>query len=89
MNIEYGERNNSYFLSLVRSHITITVLKLDDNSLVYDTQKIKKELVKYYSGRHSRDTPLNDEDVDDFIQEGPILNNMEQTMCEGEITEAK
>ena len=45
--------------------------------------------MKYYSGLYSDDTNLNDKDFSDFIQERLTLNEFEQFVCEGEITEAE
>ena len=91
-NIEYGERNNSYFLSLEKKNAVkkiISALKLDNDCIIYDKQEIQNELGKYYSGLYSDDTNLNDKNFSDFIQEGPTLNEFEQSVCEGEITEAE
>ena len=83
-NIEYGERNNSYFLSLEKKNAVkkiIRALKLDNDCIIYDKQEIQNELVKYYSGLYSDDTNLNDKNFSDFIQEGPTLNEFEQSVC--------
>ena len=62
---------------------------MDNDCIIYDKQEIQNELVKYYSGLYSDDTNLNDKNFSDFIQEGPTLNEFEQSVCEGEITEAE
>ena len=67
----------------------ISALKLDNDCIIYDKQEIQNELVKYYSGLYNNDANLNDKNFSDFIHEGPTLNEFEQSVSEGEITEAE
>ena len=91
-NIELGERNTAYFLSLEKSNSEkkcISQLQAADKSIVHSSDAISKELLSFYSNLYTdsaEDTDIINEQM--FLNDvQPTLENVEQQNCEGSITE--
>ena len=90
-------KNMKYFLSLEKRHYnqkTIKHLKLADNKIVHTQEAILKEAKSFYQKLYSSTvTQTNDLHVYDdlFFPEGNdlILDEVEQNLCEGPLTETE
>ena len=89
MEIEDGEKNTAYFLSLEKNRAeksTITTLRLSDKD-INRNYEILAELARYYKELYSQPT-LSDENDEMFLDSNTVnLNDTERESCEGKITE--
>ena len=91
------ERKTKYFLSLEKRHYnqkTIKHLQLPDNKIVHTDEAILKEAKSFYQKLYSsKVTQINDLQVYDdlFFPQGNdlILDEVEQNLCEGPLTETE
>ena len=89
--IEQGERNTAYFLSIEKNRgeiKSITHLRQADNSIAHGKESILKEIFTFYKTLYT-ETPL-EEDFDDetFLHNNNVtLSDHERNLCEGLITE--
>ena len=94
--IEEGEKNTAYFYALERtksSNNTITSLTTEDGKVLHEQSEILKEQVNFYSNLYKENSTLHNTQetyIEDFLatdNEHPVLDDSEQALCEGEITE--
>ena len=91
--IEEGEKNTKYFSNLEKKHNTekcMSILELDDGSIITDPDKIKQENKNFYENLYSsKEHEITKVDLDDIIPNGPKLSEEDRNKIEGELTEGE
>ena len=92
-NIEMGERNTAYFLSLEKKNNevkNITHLRQSDNSVISGKEEISKALSSFYQSLYEETNVDNEFDDSEFLQNENIqLSEDDKNLCEGIIAEAE
>ena len=92
-NIEEGEKNTAYFLSLEKKNSqikSITHLRRTDNTVASGKDAISNEIRSYYKTLYSEPAELTDIFDQAFLSNGGnALTQQEQSCCDGLITEAE
>ena len=88
---EKGEKSNKYFLQLEKTRAKqklMTVLELDDGTIVTDPELIMSEQIKFYQNLYKDTKVYRKASLEDFIKDVniPKLSEEESSTCEGEIT---
>ena len=91
-NIENGEKPSQFFCNLETNNFTnkvINVIEKDNGEIITDQKQILIETCKYYETLYaSKESVLNDIDLNDHIQDMPVpkLNEDEALKLEGLLT---
>ena len=93
VNIEEGEKNSSFFLSLEKHRSeakSITLLKVNENT-ISKQEHIMNEIFNFYSNLYKDKSTVNIKNPNEFLADNniPILTNVEREQCEGLITEGE
>lgn len=92
-NIEMGERNTAYFLSLEKKNNevkSITHLRQPDNSVISGKDEISKALSTFYESLYSEIDVDKEFDDSEFVPSENIkLLDVDKNLCEGVITEVE
>jgi len=92
-NIEEGEKNTAFFLSLEKRNSekkSITHLKRSDNSIANGKDEVDKELLTFYEGLYSETKVISDAFDQPFLNNGNnALTEVDLVKCEGYISESE
>ena len=93
-NIEEGERNTSFFLSLEKKNAekkNLVRIQTNTNGIVSKQSAISAELLTFYKTLYTETNMIDhDDSVSQFlIQVRPTLSEQQQLLCEGNITETE
>ena len=90
--MEYGEKNNKYFLGLEkrnREKKNINCLKNAQGILINEKNNVLKELVHYYETLYRNNELFNESQCYDFVKmtSCPTINEAQKLHCDSPITE--
>ena len=92
-NIEDGEKNTAFFLSLEKKNSqikSISHLKRSDNSIATGKNEVAHELITFYKELYSEQKVISEAYDQPFLNNGnQALTEIEQAQCEGNILESE
>ena len=92
VNIEEGEKNSSFFLSLEKHRSeakSISLLKVNEDT-ISKQESIMNEIFNFYSNLYKNKSTVDIKIPNEFLTHNiPILTNGEREQCEGLITEGE